>query len=115
MKFFAIRILAASFLTISALTACVQMPTERQGAVDMRPRIMFDVSDSAAATQARVVIDGLDAGPLSAFSNGTGSLRLLSGNHVVQVIYGARAVLEQRIYLADGAQRQLQVNFNDKP
>ena len=111
MKFFSVPLLTVSILLTNTLTGCVQMPTERQGAVDMRPRIMFDVSDAMGDTQARVLIDGLDAGPLSAFSNGAGALRLLSGNHLVQVTSGTRVVLDQRLYLADGTQRQLQVNF----
>ena len=115
MNFFASRFIIASIFVFSTLIACVQMPTERQGAVDLRPSIMFDASDTTAAAQASVLIDGVVAGPLSAFSNGTGSLRLLNGNHLVQVKYGTNMIFDQRIYFADGAQRRVQVNFSTTP
>jgi len=106
------HLIVATCIATGAMNGCVQLPTEKQGAVDMRPRIGFDVHDTAMAAQARVIVDGLDAGPLNGFMNGVGTLRLLNGNHLVQVVLGSRAVLEQRIFLADGAQRQLQVNLN---
>lgn len=91
---------------IVVLTGCVQYPTERQSVVDLRPQISFrfDPTD-ARMTDARVLVDGLDSGRLSDFADGTGSLRVLSGTHIVRVVSGSNLLLEERAYLGDGVAR----------
>lgn len=92
------------------LAGCVQMPTESQGAVDMRPRIGFIVAPGIDGSTARVVVDGLDLGPLSNYRDSAGSLPLLPGTHLIQVQESGRVLFQERVYLADGARRNLLVS-----
>jgi hypothetical protein len=89
-----------------ALMGCVQLPTERQSVVDLRPQFSFrfDASD-ARMTDARVFVDGLEAGRMGEFLDGKGSLRVLTGSHVVRVVSGNDVLLEERVYVGDGVVR----------
>lgn len=105
--------LVAASLLVMALTAhvgCVQYPTERQSVVDLRPQISFrfDPADKRMA-QARVLINGLDSGRMADFLDGSGSLRVLSGTHIVQVISGSEVLLNERAYVGDGVARAFTV------
>ncbi len=93
-------------LAAAALVGCAQHSTERQSIVDLRPQIYFrfDPADQRMA-QARVVVDGLDAGLMADFLDGTGSLRVLSGTHTVQIINGSEVLLNERAYIGDGVAR----------
>ena len=100
-------------ITIGLITACllatvgcVQYPTERQSVVDLRPQISFrfDPADSRM-TEARVLVDGLDSGRIWDFVDGRGSLRVLAGTHVVQVVNGGEVLLNERAYIGDGVAR----------
>lgn len=89
-----------------SLTGCVQYPTERQSVVDHRPQISFryDAADSRL-NEARVLVDGIDAGRLGDFVDGRGALRVIAGTHNVRVVSGNSIVLEERAYLGDGVSR----------
>ncbi|HPU50658.1 MAG TPA: hypothetical protein PK359_03795 [Burkholderiaceae bacterium] len=90
------------------LAACVQLPTEKQRVVDTRPSISFRV-DPTSDLSARVLVDGLDMGSLADFLDGAGSLRILSGTHVIKVIKGTDLLLNEKIYLGDGVGRTLNI------
>lgn len=105
----AIRIMAmAAGLALVSLTACTQMPTEKQSISDMRPQLSFKFSDERMAT-ARVLVDGLDMGIVGDFKDGTASLRILSGMHVVRVELSGQLLIEERIYAGDGVNRTILV------
>ncbi len=98
-------VLAAALFGLSGGCA-IQFPTEKHSVADLRPAITFKTEARDPATlDARVTVDGLDAGRLGDFIEGQGALRVLSGNHVVQVIKGGAAVLNERVYLGDGVTR----------
>lgn len=111
---------SADFLVGSALaisvsaalfTGCVQYPTERQGVVDQRPQISFrlDPADLIRLGDARVMVDGLDAGRLGDFVDGAGALRVLPGTHTIRVVSGTLVLLDERTYLGDGIARAFTV------
>lgn len=102
--------IAAAMLAALALGAvgCVQYPTEKQQVVDLRPQISFSY-DNAARADARVVVDGLDAGRLGDFAADKGALRVLSGAHVIRVVDGNQTLLEQHVFLGDGVNRSFSV------
>lgn len=110
-----LSLLLAALVAAGGVAGCVQMPTERQGAVDLRPSVGFDVSDPQLNAQGQLVVDGLAVGALSSYSNGAGMLKLLPGNHLVQVQVAHRTVFEQRVYLGDGARRQIAVSAGSTP
>lgn len=103
------RLAIASLVTMTALAACVQLPTEKQSVVDQRPQISFRFTD-AALVDARVLVDELDAGRLGDFQDGKASLRILPGTHVIKVLRGGTLLLNERAYLADGVVRPFIVN-----
>lgn len=87
-----------------AVTGCVQMPTETSKGVDLRPRISFSV-EKASALSARVNVDGEDSGAVSDYLDGKSSLRLLPGNHRIQVIEAGVLLIDEKAYLGDGVSR----------
>ena len=107
------KLVAGSLLAmaLTALFGCVQYPTERQSVVDLRPQISFrfNPADTRMA-QARVLVNGLDSGRMMDFLDGVGSLRVLSGTHIVQVISGAEVLLNERAYIGDGVARPFTIN-----
>ena len=93
-------------LTLCALAACIQLPTEKQEVADLRPQLSFSMADPADDAAAyRVFVDGLDMGAAQAYTSGQNALKVLSGTHVVRVERSGSPVLEERIYLGDGATR----------
>lgn len=98
-------------LAASLLLGCVQYPTERQTVVDQRPQISFrfDQADAARLGEARVLVDGLDAGRVADFVDGRSSLRVLPGSHTIRVVSGTVVLLDERAYLGDGVARPFNV------
>jgi hypothetical protein len=101
------RILRAGLTAIClVLASCVQYPTESRSVVDQRPQIMFRLAEGVRpAPMARVIVDGLDAGPLSRFVDSGSALRVTPGTHTIRVSEDARVLLEERVYLGDGVSR----------
>jgi hypothetical protein len=110
MRGLSILLAAATTLALADMAGCVLRPTESQQVVDLRPQISFrfDASNPARA-EARVLVDGLDAGSLGEFAEGKATLRVLSGNHVVRVVAGGQTLLEERAYLGEGVTRAFAV------
>ena len=100
------RQLVASCTLIGTLliSGCTQMPTEKMGISDMRPQISFN-SETETTLSARVSVDGLDVGAVADYLAGKAALRVLSGNHRVQVTSGNRILLDEKAYLGDGVNR----------
>lgn len=88
------------------VTACVQMPTEKQSVSDMRPQISFkaNVSDARLAT-ARVILDNMDVGAVQDYIDGVATLKVLSGTHQLRVIQGGQVLHEERFYAGDGVNK----------
>jgi len=96
-------VVALSFL----LSACVKQPTSSEKIVDDRPAISFK-SQSGALDGAYVVfVDNLRVGTASQYPAGRAALRVLSGSHLLRVERGGEVVLEQEVYLGDGAVREI--------
>ena len=100
------QIILLAGLTLA--TACTQMPTEKTGVVDLRPALTFRVENTATAI-ARVNVDGLDMGTVDTYLEGKAVLRVLPGTHRVRVTSGGAVLLDEQMYLADGAVRALVV------
>ena len=98
------RALAICAALTAMIAGCVQAPTERQSISDLRPQISFKAADDRALS-ARVQLDGLDAGSVSDYVDGVSAMRIRPGTHTIRVIYGAEALLEEKFYLGDGANR----------
>ena len=99
-------IASAGMLTLSA---CTQMPTEKQSISDMRPQISFRVADEQARS-ARVILDGLDMGAVGSYMEGAASLRVLSGTHMLSITSGNQVIFQEKFYAGDGVSRTFIVN-----
>ena len=89
-------------------SGCTQMPTERSGVSDIRPQISFNV-DNESLLSARVNVDGMDVGMIGDFVSGKSALRVLPGNHRIQVFGVGRMLLDEKAYLGDGVSRSFLV------
>jgi len=100
-------VLAALAALLLGAAGCVQMPTENQGVVDMRPQISFVAAE--ALSNATVYLDNVAVGRVGDFIDGTAALRILPGTHVVRVVSGDRVLLDERFYIGDGVSRSFVV------
>lgn len=89
---------------LQTLSACTQMPTEKQSISDMRPQISFKATDDRVHS-AKVILDGLDMGPVGSYLEGAVSLRILSGTHVLSVASGDQIIFQEKFYAGDGVNR----------
>ena len=95
---------SCSLLGALLTAGCVQMPTEKAGISDMRPQISFSaLAESLHA--ARVSVDGMDTGTVGDYLANKSALRVLPGNHQIQVISSGAILLDEKTYLGDGVNR----------
>ena len=97
----------ALWLALST-AACIQLPTEKQEVADLRPQLTFALSDPDDRPGLyRIHVDGLDMGSIENYLTGKNGIKVLSGTHVIKVEGRGRVVVEERIYLGDGATRTI--------
>ena len=100
-------ILVALLLALH-MAGCIQMPTEKQEVVDLRPQLSFSLADpDDDATLYRVYVDGLDMGTASNYLTGKNGMKVLSGTHIVKIEGRGRVVLQEKVFLGEGATRAL--------
>lgn len=104
-----ILIMAASLAGVIALSACTQMPTEKQGISDLRPQISFKAHNTRVHS-ARVMLNGLDMGSVASYLDGAASLRILPGTHVLILALGNQIIFQEKFYAGDGVNRTFVVN-----
>lgn len=104
-------LIVAMSLLLACGAGCVQMPTEKNEVVDLRPQLSFRVANTSLnAAQLRVYVDNLDMGSVAAYLEGQATLRVLPGTHLVRVEDAGRPVFSERVYIADGVTRTLLIN-----
>ena len=101
--------MTAALVGMLALSACTQMPTEKQSISDLRPQISFRAADEHARS-ARVILDGLDMGAVDSYLEGVASLRILSGTHLLSIASGNQVIFQEKFYAGDGVNRTFIVN-----
>lgn len=101
-------IAAVILLSLGASACTIQLPTEKQEVADLRPQFSFSLADpNDDAERYQVFVDGLDMGMVSKYVAGKNALRVLSGTHVVKVESGGQTIVQERVYLGDGATRTI--------
>lgn len=90
-------------LLLIPVTACVQMPTEKQGVSDLRPQISFVAE--AGHHNATVYVDNVQMGRVGDFIEGRAALRILPGTHSLRVAAGSTVLLDEKFYVGDGVSR----------
>lgn len=101
---YSVALFARGLLGALIVAGCTQMPTEKQSISDMRPQISFKAAD-VQVRSARVVLDGLEMGVVGDYVEGSTSLRILPGTHILQVVMGNQVVLDEKFYVGDGTNR----------
>jgi len=86
------------------LIGCTQMPTERQGVIDLRSQISFRL-DGLGLEDARVKVDEVEAGLVGDYVDGKSSLKVMPGTHNVKVVSGSKTILDEKFYIGDGVSR----------
>ena len=92
-----------------ALAGCAQLPPAELG-VDARPQVTFRfTADDARLSEARVLVDGADAGRLADFADGQGALRVERGVRIIKVVTSTGVALDVRTRLGEGITRPFTV------
>ena len=94
----------------SCLVGCAQSPVDKRAGVDARPQVTFRfAADDARLSEARILVDGADAGRLADFADGQGALRVERGVRIIKVVTSAGVVLDVRTRLGEGITRPFTV------
>ena len=92
------------------LVSCTQLPTEKKEVPDTRPSITFSAPPDMDAAKYSVFVDNLDMGLLSNFLTKPSALKVLPGSHLLRIENSGKTVLEESVYLGEGAVRSIQVH-----
>lgn len=95
-------------LLVMLVSACTQMPTEKQNVTDMRPQLSFKILDERLLV-AKIYVDGLDMGSIGEFREGVASLRIRSGSHQIRININDQVLIEEKLYFGDGVNRTILV------
>jgi hypothetical protein len=101
------RFIVCLIAVVALLSGCIQTPTEKQGVVDNRPQLTFSFADGNKERGYIVYLDGLEMGGADQYMEGRVALRVLSGTHILRVENAGQIVLEDKIYLGDGASKNI--------
>ncbi|QNP47263.1 hypothetical protein [Diaphorobacter aerolatus] len=96
--------MAGTLLGTWALVGCVQMPTEKQQVLELRPQISFRLAHESLSG-ANVRIDGLPMGTAGQFEVGKAALALQPGTHQLVVDFNGNALINERFYVGDGVSK----------
>ena len=100
---------------IALFSGCVNKPVSTTEVIDDRPRLMFDISAlSKNVSQYQLVIDGVNYGSVSQYLKDEASLRIVPGNHVVDVQLEGQTVFSKDVYLGENTTRVIKVVAYEK-
>jgi len=103
---------AMTGVSLLGVSACIQMPTEQQKAVELRSQLAFVLQQPGSNVSGwRIFVDGLDMGLLSEFVSTTGAreLRVLPGNHMLRIDTPFGTVFNEQMFIAEGATKTIVV------
>ena len=84
-----------------SLVGCVQLPTEKQNVVALKPQISFRLANESLGA-ANVQLDGLQVGTAGQFQANQAALQVESGTHQLVVMHNGRSLLNEKFYVGDG-------------
>lgn len=90
------------------LTAC-QMPSEHVVIGDNTAGVSFKLIDPQDGENYEVYIDGLLMGNAAEFLAGQAILKILPGSHIIRITKHGEIVLEEKFYIAAGANKVMVV------
>lgn len=101
---------AAILLAAISLTACISAkPIETQGTIDDRPLLFFvsEGSNTPAAGELKVYVDGLYMGEADKFLNAKTGLAIVPGTHIVEVRRNDVSIYSEKIYVGSGTNKTI--------
>lgn len=97
-----------SVLMLVALISACQLPSEQAVISDSSAGLSFRVMAEQNAGY-EIYVDGLLMGQAHEFKEGEAILKVLPGSHVIKVISNGQVVMEEKVYVASGANKVLVV------
>lgn len=94
------KMLITFALTFLLFGCAINDPVQTQSVVDDRPRLTFDVSDSDPQSL-ELYIDGISYGSVIQYLNTTSSVRILPGQHEIEVTRGSQTVYQATQYFGE--------------
>lgn len=89
------------------LSAC-QLPSEEVVTGDNSAGVSFRIASDTDQTY-EIYVDGLLMGKARDFQEGKAILKILPGSHIIKVVSHGQVVLEDKLYVAAGANKVLVV------
>lgn len=90
------------------LSAC-QMPSESVVVGESTAGVSFKLVESGNTASYEVYIDGLLMGNVADFLAGKAILKIVPGSHIIRVTNRGETVLEEKVYVAAGANKVMVV------
>lgn len=97
-----------SVIVLAILVSACQMPSEQVVISDSSAGLSFRVMADKRAVY-DIYVDGLLMGQAREFKEGEAILKVLPGSHVIKVISNGQVVMEEKVYVASGANKVLVV------
>jgi|SRR5690554_2693195 len=104
---------AFAILTGCALFSEPPLTAEQQQQLqpiqDLRPQLLFSLNTNEQAEELKVYVNTLYVGTVADFNSATRPLRLLSGEHTIQIRDQDEVLLQETLELESGAVRVMHV------
>lgn len=94
-------------LALPVLSGCAKQPTQLTEIRDLRPLVSFNVTGSAQ--QMTLYVDGQTYGPISQYLYPQAAVRLLAGEHLIEVRHGQSVIYSETRYFSEGLDYTIQV------
>ncbi|HEY7774672.1 MAG TPA: hypothetical protein VIC26_15920 [Marinagarivorans sp.] len=102
-------------VVISFCMGCVNNPVSTTEVIDDRPRLTFDASAlGKELSRYQLVIDGVNYGSITQYLKDESSLRIVPGNHVVDVQLDGQSIFSKTVYLGENTTRVVKVVAYEK-
>lgn len=112
------RIALVAIPTLAILSGCAlfneqpltaEQQQQLQPIQDLRPQLLFSLDTTEQADELKVYVNTLFVGTVADFNSATRPLRLLSGEHTIQIRDQNEVLLQETLELESGAVRVMHV------
>lgn len=94
------------FLCTMVLVGCTKQPTEFTSVVDDSPTASFNVPDSSDLT---LWVDGISYGKLALYEYPSRALKLIPGQHVIEVRRDQQVIFKEKHYFSEATHRTIDI------
>ncbi|MCO4322583.1 hypothetical protein [Aliidiomarina quisquiliarum] len=104
-----IQLILISALTISVLSGCARTVTTQTEVIDTRPVVSFVVKVNTAGMH--LFVDDLDQGALSNYQYPSSAIRLLPGQHKIEIKQNGKVLFTDARYFSEGIDYKIDVTI----